>query len=79
MVAQLVVRARRPNMVIRVTLQVEEQRIGQSMRGIPRVNRRHAFVGIIADEPPLQPVVLDVVDGLQKSDRNQTLGDEKEQ
>lgn len=51
--------------VVRVTLQLEQQVVGEPMRGIPAVLDCHLLVSPVSPQLPPQSVVLNVVDGFQ--------------
>jgi len=66
-------------MVIRMPLEVEQEQIGQQIIAVPAVRRRHPLKSTILLDTAMQPIVLQVVDDLQRKGRKETLPQEKHQ
>jgi len=63
-------------MVIRMPLEVEQEQIGQQIIAVPAVRRRHPLKSTILLDTAMQPIVLQVVDDLQRKGRKETLPQE---
>jgi hypothetical protein len=54
--------------MVGVALQLKEEVVGESVGRVPTVEDGHFLVLSVGEFFPLQPVVFDVVDGLQVED-----------
>lgn len=60
-------------MVVRVPLQLKQNIVSKPVRGVPTMTDRHFLVFPVLELLPPQPVVLDVVYGLEEKDRKSSL------
>jgi len=70
---QRLVSAERIGVMVRVPLQVEEYETCDDGVAVPAVRGRHPFVAAFGRLPPPQPVVLQIVDGLEQANADDRL------
>ena len=68
MVAEDLVSAFGPGVVVAVALEVEQEDVGEEVVAVPAVFGAGAFVAAVFEFSPVQAVVFEVVDGLQQQD-----------
>ena len=77
MVAEDLVAAFGPGVVVAVALEVEQEDIGEEVVGVPAVFRAGAFVAAVFELATVEAVVFEVVDDFQQVEGDEALAEEE--
>ena len=78
MVAEDLVSAFGPGVVVAVALEVEQEDVGEEVVAVPAVFGAGAFVAAVFEFSPVQAVVFEVVDDFQEGEGDKALAQEED-